>query len=78
MTLEEVLQQMMNCYYDDVECNQCVTEAINYLAELKEWRDNPFKKMSEVCREKPSCKACDYDEFCCGRTGATVPEEWKF
>ena len=77
MTLEEKIE-LISDLSDNIEDNELRAAIIEDLMELKEWRDNPFKKMSEVCKEKPSCKACDYDEFCCGKSNIPVPEEWKF
>ena len=77
MTLEELIAQM-SFVTEDIEDNFDRGLVLSFLYELKEWRNNPFKKMSEVCKEKPSCKACDYDDFCCGKSNIPVPEEWKF
>lgn len=77
MTLEELIAQM-SFVTEDIEDNFDRGLVLSFLYELKEWRKNPFKKLSEVCKEKPSCKACDYDKFCNAHTITTTPDEWRF
>lgn len=77
MTLEELIAQM-SFVTEDIEDNFDRALALSFLYELKEWRKNPFLMIKKRCESVQKCNSCDYDEFCCGRTGATVPEEWKF
>ena len=77
MTLEETIELTAELS-DNIEDNELRAEILLDLMELKLWRKNPFLMIKKHCETVKKCNECPYDSFCCGHTGATVPEEWKF
>ncbi len=81
MTLEQMIEKIKNTELsENVECNECrsgLPEALLYLEELRQWREDPFSMMKKTCESMRSCINCGWHYKGCAECLSNTPEDWK-
>lgn len=68
----------------DVEaCKECAADhrqLAEWLTELKEWKENPFRRIKAECKENYYCNNCAFIDHCPfsngNRVAAEYPMDW--
>lgn len=68
----------------DVEaCKECAADhrqLAEWLTELKEWKENPFRQIKAECKENYYCNNCAFIDHCPfsngNRVAAEYPMDW--
>ena len=75
--LDEVLKDLREVS-EDYECNVCKDKLIKLIEELKQWRTNPFRMISQECKARttaPECDSCPWIEGC-EPLSHNMPDSW--
>ena len=63
-------------------CEQCAADhrqLAEWLQELKQWRENPFKMIKDICAAHEWCPDCQLSDHCIRASGwaLSYPSEWE-
>lgn len=87
MTLDEAIKHCLEV----AECNeiaglesearkQCSNDhrqLAEWLQELKQWRENPFKMIKDICANQFDCCNCPIGGYCRADDWFGYPSEWE-
>lgn len=64
------------------DCRECAADhrqLAEWLNELKQWRENPFKMIKDICAAHDWCPDCQLSDHCIKASGwaLTYPSEWE-
>jgi hypothetical protein len=65
------------------DCRECAADhrqLAEWLTELKEWKENPFRRIKAECKENYYCNNCAFIDHCPfsngNRVAAEYPMDW--
>jgi hypothetical protein len=82
---KEMYSEMLGEDYKGFEegCQECAAEhrqLAKWLTELKEWKENPFRRIKAECKENYYCNNCAFIDHCPfsngNRVAAEYPMDW--
>ena len=70
-------------FVNKCNCEQCAADhrqLAEWLTELKEWKENPFRRIKAECKENYYCNNCAFIDHCPfsngNRVAAEYPMDW--
>lgn len=61
-------------------CRECAADhrqLAKWLQELKQWRENPFKMIKDICANQFDCCNCPIGGYCRADDWFGYPSEWE-
>jgi hypothetical protein len=62
------------------DCKECAADhkqLAEWLTELKQWRENPFKMIKDICTNQFDCCNCPIGGYCRADDWFGYPSEWE-
>ena len=82
---DKIGRQLMGSAIDKyaTDCRECAADhrqLAEWLTELKEWKENPFRRIKAECKENYYCNNCAFIDHCPflngNRVAAEYPMDW--